>query len=350
VAHYRQDRGTISKAERTTSGALRCDAAVTRSAVFVYRDSSGREVREWRPPEEVFKADSLVTLRDAPVTYQHPPGAVTPENVDKYGVGHISGDARQEGTHVSATVVVQARRALAKVEKGERELSCGYTCDIDPTPGVTPDTGERFDQVQRNIVYNHVAIVTRGRAGSSVALRLDSAGNQIPGDSEMTEQEIQALKDRVKTAEAKAESERARADAAEAERDKQRARADAAESPAAIEALVTERSAVVAKATAVMGKDWKADGKSNAAIRKEVAAKAFPDRRLDSESEIYVRGLFDAAPVPAAAAPSAGGLNTVLTPPGTTPEQPRNDAAEQIRAHQARLFAAGTTPLHTSKS
>src|SRR5690606_25874157 len=69
---------------------------------------------------------------------------------------------------------------LAAVErKDRREVSCGYRCLVDETPGVTPE-GERYDRVQRRIRYNHVAIVPEGRAGEAVALRMDAAGNTIP--------------------------------------------------------------------------------------------------------------------------------------------------------------------------
>lgn len=55
------------------------------------------------------------------------------------------------------------------IEDGKRELSAGYTCDLDWTPGKTP-SGEAYDAVQKNIRINHVAIVQRGRAGQQVRI------------------------------------------------------------------------------------------------------------------------------------------------------------------------------------
>jgi hypothetical protein len=55
----------------------------------------------------------------------------------------------------------------------KRELSLGYECDIEDAPGVTV-TGERYDCIQKNIRYNHLAIVKKGRAGNA-RLRLDSS-------------------------------------------------------------------------------------------------------------------------------------------------------------------------------
>ena len=38
-----------------------------------------------------------------------------------------------------------------------RELSCGYYCDLDETPGEYE--GQRYDARQRNIRGNHLALV-----------------------------------------------------------------------------------------------------------------------------------------------------------------------------------------------
>ena len=73
-------------------------------------------------------------------------------------------------------MIVQDAAAIAVVEAGQcRELSCGYICDLDETPGTYH--GQPYDAVQRRIRYNHVGIGPRnwGRAGSSVALRIDAA-------------------------------------------------------------------------------------------------------------------------------------------------------------------------------
>jgi hypothetical protein len=49
------------------------------------------------------------------------------------------------------------------------ELSSSYRYRADMTPG-TAANGERFDGVMRDIIFNHVAIVERGRAGPDVAV------------------------------------------------------------------------------------------------------------------------------------------------------------------------------------
>lgn len=154
---------------------MRVDARLTRVGVLEYRRADGSVERELRLPEEVFRADSLETLTAAPVTHLHPTEMVGPENVRKLRVGG-AGAARNDGDQfVSAELQVEAADVIAKVDSGElQEISCGYYCELDRTPGVWK--GQTYDAIQRDIVYNHVALGPKGwgRAGSEVRLRLDS--------------------------------------------------------------------------------------------------------------------------------------------------------------------------------
>lgn len=176
VLVHRFDVATLGNAERTPQGFLRIPAYLTRVGVLEYRRADGTVVRELRPRDEVFKADSLATLSAAPVTDLHPTEMVTPANVRELQIGHVSEQVRADGALVAGHVTVQEASAIAAVQAGKRrELSCGYACRIDATPGVYE--GEPYDQVQRDITYNHVALGPRnwGRAGRDVALRVDAA-------------------------------------------------------------------------------------------------------------------------------------------------------------------------------
>lgn len=76
---------------------------------------------------------------------------------------------------VKVPVTITDEDSIHQVESGKKqEVSCGYTCDLDETPG-THEDGEPYDYVQKNIVYNHLAIVGKGRAGPSARIHLDSA-------------------------------------------------------------------------------------------------------------------------------------------------------------------------------
>lgn len=169
----RYDIGTLRPPRRTADGRLRVDGALTRSGVFVYRDGSGKERREYRAPDEVFAAHSLETFAAVPVTLDHPPVPVTAANAREYAVGLTGENVRRDGDHAVASLTVFDAAAVAAIEAGKRELSCGYEVDLVHESGVTPD-GEHFDARQTNIRGNHVAIVDTGRAGPSAAIRMDS--------------------------------------------------------------------------------------------------------------------------------------------------------------------------------
>jgi hypothetical protein len=168
----RFDMGELQAPVKREDGTIRADARLTRSGVFLYRNSDGSLRREFRPPSEVFDAASLESLRMVPVTMDHPRFAVDASNARKFAVGTTGQDVRQDGSYVRSTIAVNDQASITQMEAGKNQLSCGYHCTLDFTEGVTED-GERYDAIQRGIVYNHVAIVDRGRAGPDVNARID---------------------------------------------------------------------------------------------------------------------------------------------------------------------------------
>lgn len=171
----RFDLSRVDATEVTPSGGLRIPARATRSGVLEYHDADGRTWGELRPDAEVFSAESLASLRAATLTELHPPSLVSPATWKRLAVGHTGDDVRKDGEFVAVSVVVQDAETLARVRSGELvELSCGYSCDLDETPGVFD--GKPYQRVQRAIRYNHVALGPEGwgRAGSDVRLHLDS--------------------------------------------------------------------------------------------------------------------------------------------------------------------------------
>lgn len=155
-------------ATKTDEGFIRDAPIVGRAGILQYRNADGSTRYEYRPPEEAFKADSLATLEGKPITVGHK-GMVTSDNAANIKpVGTVLTGGRQDGDTIRADVMIY------NLPTDARELSCGYTLDLDETPGTTPD-GKHYDAVQRNIRYNHVAVVPRGRAGIA---RLNMDGEQ----------------------------------------------------------------------------------------------------------------------------------------------------------------------------
>lgn len=278
-----------SNVKRTPQGGLDVPANLTRSGVFIYHMPDGSVQRELRHPDDVFVADSLDTLRGAPLTVGHP-GLVRSDNWKQLAVGHVSDDVKPAGSFVSSHVRVQDKGVVEQVEKKDLvELSCGYTCDVDHTPGEW--NGEKYDARQINIRYNHVALGPKdfGRAGNEVKLRMDGAWSAPDGTYTSTMDLPEALK----------EIERLKGELAGAN-----VRADAADKKLKgidIEALVADRVALVTDAATVLP-EQKFDGKSDVDVLRAVCTHAYPDQVKADSSEDYLRGLFGAAVAQASAA------------------------------------------------
>lgn len=160
------------KATTTSEGFIRDAPIVGRTGILKYKNADGSMRYEYRPPDEAFNADSLASLQGKPITVGHK-AMVSAANAAKVQpIGTVLTAGRQDGDTIRADIVIYDLPTSA------RELSCGYSLDLDETPGTAPD-GQHYDAVQRNIRYNHVAVVPRGRAGIA---RLNMDGEQIIDD------------------------------------------------------------------------------------------------------------------------------------------------------------------------
>ncbi len=316
------------------TGYLKTDARITKVGVFVYRDPDGTERRELRHPDEVFKADALGSFGLVPFTNDHPGEPLNSQNTGRFQVGTVSAPRRHEDdVHVVASVLITDASTIEAAEKGKRELSCGYKCDLEHRAGITKDIpgvpdGLRFDAIQRRIRGNHVALVDRGRAGGSVSLRFDHGEEiteptskretkmeniRIDGvDYEVTSQVAQAVRasfgkkdqeilterTRANTAETLAKTETTRADAAEEKATKAEEKADEATAPEKLNEAVRARVDLEVSARKVIGdKDAKGqaikfDDKSDQEVRVLVVKHAYPElakEKLDDESHVKAR-------------------------------------------------------------
>jgi hypothetical protein len=170
---------TPRQSERLPEGYLRADAIVARTGIQTYLDTDGRAVREYRPESEVANPDSLATFGGQVVTDGHPKDRVDAANSRELQRGFTDSTVVYDKGFVKVAITLTDAQVIDRAESGNAvELSAGYSVDIDPTPGVTPN-GESYDRVQRNIRVNHVAVVERGRAGPMAKLYLDSEDTLI---------------------------------------------------------------------------------------------------------------------------------------------------------------------------
>lgn len=158
----------------TDEGFLEGRAIVTNVGVFSYLMPDGSVRRELRMPTEVLKDESLNSLRRKPLTLNHPSinnGLVNVENAEDLMVGFLGDDVRSDPYHVSMPITITKKDAIKEVQNGKRDLSCGYTARVDNRSGIW--MGVPYDAIQRDIKYNHVAIVDQARAGDATKIRID---------------------------------------------------------------------------------------------------------------------------------------------------------------------------------
>lgn len=158
------------------TGILRCRGTIARTGIQDYRSSDGSIRKEFRPPDEVEK--SAKSFEAQPITLNHPPEMVNSSNSRQYLRG-LSGAVSFDGVLLTTDLTVTDQEAIDKAQTTHQQLSNGYECDIDDTPGVWK--GEKYDCVQRNIRGNHVALVEKARAGDVAKLHFDG-GDDLPDD------------------------------------------------------------------------------------------------------------------------------------------------------------------------
>lgn len=178
----RFDISVMPKAERLEDGSLKATAIVTRTGVFPYLNPDGSIRYELRLPEEVFHPESMESLKMIPVSNGHPKnedGFVSLENAKQLQVGFTGETVKSDGEHLLATVIINTAEGIEAVESGKNQLSLGYRLDLEEKTGVY--MGQRYDYIQRNIRYNHLALVENARAGKVASLRMDSGEATMNG-------------------------------------------------------------------------------------------------------------------------------------------------------------------------
>lgn len=298
----------------TSEGYLLCEPRIARTGIQVYRGSDfglkDRDtVRVLRPESEVFSTDALKTLAHRPVTIGHPDELVTSKNWKRHAVGNTGSEVARDGQFIRVPMMLmdadRVRNSRAK------ELSVGYTSDIVWKAGITAD-GEEYDAVQRNIRANHIAIVAQARGGPKLRLGDESKGDKqmsrelltrtiaVDGievtmadqDAAIVNRAMTRLNDELKqsTANIEALKKQVADQAAELATAKKSVETkdgeiialkkkveDAAVKPEDLDRRVIERNAVIDAARKVLGKEYRADGKSDSDIKREAVNKFLGD-------------------------------------------------------------------------
>jgi hypothetical protein len=320
------------KATRTDEGFILDTPAITRCGVFPYRNADGTMRYELRHPDDVFKQDSLDSIKGKPVTAMHH-GMINNGNSVGVTVGAVMSAGRQDGDNVTAEIVIHD---TSMVDGGNKDLSCGYTLNLDEESGVY--NGQPYTHRQRDIKYNHLAIVKAGRAGNA-RLNLDSMDFQEDKETMVKyrldngveydvtpeiDAELKKLNQDVADANAAKEAEKARADAAEDAKAKAEASIAKAREDAANEVKARLKLEADAKALNVEFKEDATDSEIKIAVIKSVRT----NFDATDKAEAYIDAAYDLARMDAQEAGNSVGAQR---------KQLNQDSKPVLTSEQVRL-------------
>lgn len=169
------DRGQYEVIE-TSEGFLKARVTIAKVGVFPYIQSDGSIRYEAKLPEELLSAKTVSSAKGVPSTNEHPIKnnkyiLVDTDNYKEFTVGSIS-EPVADSDSIIAFETIYDKNAIDKIKvQKHKEVSIGFTYEIDETPGVW--NGIPYDVVQRNIKINHVAHVEHGRGGKDVKIHVD---------------------------------------------------------------------------------------------------------------------------------------------------------------------------------
>lgn len=155
----------VNVLHKTPEGYYQGNVVCTGIGVFKYLDQNKKFVQRLRDVDDVKAATASINCK--PITLQHPNKPVDVNNVKDLQVGMTANDATFDGLNNRVTVTITNKDAIDAIDKGEvKAFSMGYKCSVVENDGVWQ--GVHHDQQQKDIVYNHLALVTKGRAGDKV--------------------------------------------------------------------------------------------------------------------------------------------------------------------------------------
>jgi hypothetical protein len=175
-----RDSLTLDAPRRIEGGAMAVRARAARTGVYQYAGSEVDPenkhglrdqalVNVLRDDSTVFDEKSVRSFIGKPVTDDHPAAPVTTANWRDHARGTIMG-AMRDGDYLAFDLLLTDAEAIAKVDDGKRELSNGYSSDLEFGDFTAPD-GTKCQARQKSIFGNHVALVDRGRAGAECAIK-----------------------------------------------------------------------------------------------------------------------------------------------------------------------------------
>ena len=249
----------------------------------------------YRDEADVFDEESVKSFRSAPVTLGHPkdkegnPISLTVDNAKELQVGMLEGMPVRDEDTLGGVLILTVSEAIEALDEGTQELSAGYTCDIELSDG---------KYHQRNIRANHIAIVAKGRAGSSC--RISDEAEVHLGDAMLALQDaLDANKAELEKANAAVEAGKeflasATKLADEHEVALEKAKLELADAIEAAKEDVVDRCFAIEQARLIS--DMRIEdigGKTTIEIKKAVVADQYPDKDLTGKKDPFIEAMFE---------------------------------------------------------
>lgn len=169
----------IGKIKRTDEGYLTGEAPVARIGIYQYVLTDGSIRAELVNRDTLFNSDSMNSLKMKPITDTHPPErSLNSKNVKRRKVGFTGENIKRDGDFLVTPLTITDADAIENIDQGRKELSPGYICDLLLEPGTFnypghSQHGKRYDGIQLNRKYNHLATCDKARGGAELKLNLD---------------------------------------------------------------------------------------------------------------------------------------------------------------------------------
>lgn len=181
-----RDEGTSRKTDTNGWDEMEMNP-ISSEGVFPYLGSQisdtlvpDRVYQVYRPAEELGSPDTIESIKLIPWVNDHDMLGSREEGLlpaEHKGVEGVIGErVFFDKGKLWANIKSFSERFKKLWELGKIELSLGYRCTYDLTPGVW--NGKPYDAVQRNIRANHLALVDEGRMGPDVAV-LDGVSHEF---------------------------------------------------------------------------------------------------------------------------------------------------------------------------
>mgnify|MGYP000317710042 CR=1 FL=1 len=166
-------------------GVLTADVKLIKSQVLPYVGDNGQIIKELVHPDHLKEDSWLDSIKTKPVTDLHPEEHVDYDNMGKYAKGNLHNqdpDVRENGeVEIWSKETIYDQDLIQDILSGtKKQVSVGRFVKVIDDSGEYK--GDKYEKIQTDMTFNHLAHVPKGRAGEDVEIKLDGGMMSIKTD------------------------------------------------------------------------------------------------------------------------------------------------------------------------